>query len=62
MSEERIKKVGETYRVLRNALRYQLSNLYDFEPTRHRVTDEKLTGLDRWILEKQGSSPSKLVK
>ena len=50
VSEERIKKVGETYRVLRNALRYQLSNLYDFEPAKHRVLEERLTGLDRWIL------------
>jgi len=32
VSEERIGKVAETYRVLRNALRYQLSNLYDFDP------------------------------
>src|SRR3989441_3001195 len=50
VSEERISKVAETYRVLRNALRYQLSNLYDFDPAKHAVTDEKLTGLDRWIL------------
>ena len=32
VSEKRIDKVAETYRVLRNALRYQLSNLYDFDP------------------------------
>jgi isoleucyl-tRNA synthetase len=50
VSEERINKVGETYRGIRNALRYQLSNLYDFEPAKHSVPDEKLTGLDRWIL------------
>ena len=50
VSEERISKVAETYRVLRNALRYQLSNLYDFDPAKHRVPDDKLTGLDRWIL------------
>jgi isoleucyl-tRNA synthetase len=50
VSEERIDKVGEIYRVLRNALRYQLSNLYDFNPTRHAVPDAELTGLDRWIL------------
>jgi isoleucyl-tRNA synthetase len=50
VSEERIGKVGETYRVIRNALRYQLSNLYDFDPAKHTVSDEKLTGLDRWIL------------
>jgi len=50
VSEERISKVSETYRVLRNALRYQLSNLYDFDPARHAVPDDRLTGLDRWIL------------
>jgi isoleucyl-tRNA synthetase len=50
VSEERIGKVAETYRVIRNALRYQLSNLYDFDPAKHAVPDEKLTGLDRWVL------------
>jgi len=50
VSEKRIEKVGETYRILRNALRYQLSNLYDFDPVKHTVPDAALTGLDRWIL------------
>ena len=51
VSNERIKKVAETYRNLRNALRYQLSNLYDFDPTQHTVADSELTPLDRWILD-----------
>ena len=50
VSEKRIEKVGETYRIIRNALRYQLSNLYDFDPRAHAVPDQDLTGLDRWIL------------
>ena len=50
VSEERVNKVGETYRSIRNTLRYQLSNLYDFDPAKHSVPDDKLTGLDRWIL------------
>ncbi|MEP6663922.1 MAG: class I tRNA ligase family protein, partial [Verrucomicrobiota bacterium] len=50
VSEERVNKVGETYRGIRNTLRYQLSNLYDFDPAKHTVADDKLTGLDRWIL------------
>ncbi len=50
VSEERINKVSETYRGIRNTLRYQLSNLYDFDPTKHGVPEDKLTGLDRWIL------------
>jgi len=50
VSDERLKKVSETYRLLRNTLRYQLSNLFDFDPAKHTVPDDRLTGLDRWIL------------
>jgi isoleucyl-tRNA synthetase len=50
VSEERVNKVSETYRGIRNALRYQLSNLFDFDPAKHTVADADLTGLDRWIL------------
>ena len=50
VSEERIKTVAETYRGLRNTLRYQLSNLYDYDPAKDAVPDDKLTALDRWIL------------
>ncbi len=50
VSDERISKVGETYRAIRNALRYQLANLYDFDPGTHALPAEKLTPLDQWIL------------
>jgi isoleucyl-tRNA synthetase len=50
VSDERIQKVGETYRNIRNTLRFQLSNLFDFDPARHAVAEKKLTGVDRWIL------------
>ncbi|HEX9255622.1 MAG TPA: class I tRNA ligase family protein, partial [Candidatus Angelobacter sp.] len=62
VSEERINKVAETYRVIRNALRYQLSNLYDFDPARHTVPDEKLTGLDRWILGEFSNLEADVIK
>ena len=51
VSEKRLDKVGETYRMIRNALRYQLSNLYDFVPAEHGLSEAQLTGLDRWILD-----------
>ena len=51
VSEKRLEKVGETYRMIRNALRYQLSNLYAFDPAKDSVPDDQLTGLDRWILD-----------
>ena len=50
VSADRIKKVGETYRGIRNAFRYQLSNLFDFDPSKHQVADEDLSTIDRWIL------------
>ncbi|MCZ7640880.1 MAG: class I tRNA ligase family protein [Verrucomicrobia bacterium] len=50
LSEARMQQVAETYRLLRNTLRYQLANLYDFDPARHAVPDSQLTPLDRWIL------------
>jgi isoleucyl-tRNA synthetase len=50
VSEERVNKVGETYRAIRNALRYQLSNLFDFDPAKDAVAPAQFTGLDRWIL------------
>lgn len=50
VSEERIRKVAETYRLLRNTLRYQLSNLFDFDAAKHAVPDDRMTPLDRWIL------------
>jgi isoleucyl-tRNA synthetase len=50
VSDERIARVSETYRYLRNTLRYQLSNLYDFEPAKDIVSDDALTELDRWVL------------
>jgi len=62
VSEERIAKVAETYRGIRNTLRYQLSNLYDFDPAKHAVPDDKLTGLDRWILGEFSKLEQEVIK
>ncbi len=61
VSEERINKVGETYRVIRNALRYELSNLFDYEPAKHGLPDGKLTALDRWILGEFGNLQTQVL-
>lgn len=51
VSEERLQKVAETYRLIRNTLRFQLANLFDFDPQQHAIPLEKMDGLDRWILD-----------
>ena len=42
--------VAESYRLIRNTFRYQLSNLFDFDPARDAVPVEQLDTLDRWAL------------
>jgi isoleucyl-tRNA synthetase len=62
VSEERLQKVGETYRVIRNALRYQLSNLFDFDPSRDAVAAGELDPLDRWVLSEFASLENDVLK
>jgi len=40
----------DTYRKVRNTLRYLLGNLADFKPALHRLPDEKLAETDRYML------------
>ncbi len=51
ISDGILKNVIMSYRNVRNTLRYLLGNLHDFTPER-AVDAEKLTGTDRWALEK----------
>ena len=40
------------YRNIRNTIRYQLSNLYDFDPAKDAVPLSELTLIDKWALTK----------
>ena len=47
-SDALLKQFGDSYRTVRNTLRFLLSNLYDFDPSEHSVS---LNDLDEWIVE-----------
>jgi isoleucyl-tRNA synthetase len=51
ISKEILSHVGETYRLIRNTLRFQLANLFDFQAARDAVPVEKMDLLDRWALQ-----------
>jgi isoleucyl-tRNA synthetase len=51
ISKETLDRIAEAYRKIRNTFRYFLSNLYDFDPARHRVKPEQWEPLDRWALQ-----------
>ena len=44
------KEISESYRKIRNTLRFLLGNLADFDPGKHRVPVSKMEWLDRQIL------------
>ena len=48
LSEQILKSLVEGYRKIRNTVRFALSNLYDFDPSRDRIAPENLLPLDRW--------------
>jgi isoleucyl-tRNA synthetase len=54
ISPEILNHLVEAYRKIRNTCRFLLSNLYDFDPAKHRVAYEQLPELDRWALLRLG--------
>lgn len=44
----------ESYRKLRNTLRYLVGNLHDYAPAQHAVPEAELPELDRWMLAQLG--------
>ncbi|MBM9520061.1 isoleucine--tRNA ligase [Desulforhopalus vacuolatus] len=47
-----LKQISDSYRKIRNTIRYFLSNLNDFDPTANRVAPEDMPEIDRWALAK----------
>jgi isoleucyl-tRNA synthetase len=50
-SRAHLTQLGESYRKLRNTMRFLLGNLFDFDPTRH-VTTELPDYLDRYLYDR----------
>jgi isoleucyl-tRNA synthetase len=52
LDEEILARTAEAYRKLRNTARFLLGNLFDFDPARNAVDDERLEPLERYILDR----------
>ncbi|MEE4108554.1 MAG: isoleucine--tRNA ligase, partial [Halieaceae bacterium] len=51
VSDEILKRTGDSYRRIRNTARFMLANLNGFDPAEHIVPDEELLPLDRWAVD-----------
>lgn len=56
VGENIMKQVSDSYRKLRNTLRYLVGSLSDFDPTRDSVPIEQLPSIDRYMLGKLTST------
>lgn len=50
MSDEIMKITADTYRTIRNTFRFQIGNLFDFDPESDLLEPSMLTPLDQWAL------------
>ncbi|HET6726025.1 MAG TPA: isoleucine--tRNA ligase [Gammaproteobacteria bacterium] len=50
VSDEILKRMADSYRRMRNTLRFLLANLNEFDPARHAVEPDNMLALDRWLL------------
>ena len=50
ISNEILKRVVESYRRIRNTLRFLLANVSDFDPAKHALPVEKMVEIDRYAL------------
>jgi len=50
VSDEILKRTADSYRRMRNTVRFLLGNLAGFVPAEHALPPEELVDLDRWVL------------
>jgi isoleucyl-tRNA synthetase len=52
VSDEILKRMADSYRRMRNTLRFLLSNLHGFDPEQHAVPWSELVAIDQWAIAK----------
>ncbi|MBV8405095.1 MAG: isoleucine--tRNA ligase, partial [Gammaproteobacteria bacterium] len=50
VSDEILRRMADSYRRMRNTLRFLLGNLNGFDAAQHALAPERLLALDRWVL------------
>ena len=62
VSDEILKRTADSYRRMRNTVRYLLSNLHGFEPSQHIVAYQDMLALDRWIIDRTAHLQAQVIE
>ncbi len=62
ISDEILKRVVESYRRIRNTLRFLLANISDFDPVQHALPPEAWAEIDRYAVSRLARLQSEVIK
>ena len=62
ISDEILNRLTDAYRKIRNTIRYLLSNISDFDPSKDAVALDELEPIDRWAMWRLGELTAELQK
>ena len=62
VSDEILKRMADSYRRMRNTVRYLLGNLDGFDPRRDAVATGDLLALDRWALARTAALQAEIIE
>jgi isoleucyl-tRNA synthetase len=52
VSDEILKRMADSYRRIRNTVRFLLGNMHGFDPARHALPFHDLVAIDQWVISK----------
>lgn len=61
VSDEILKRTADSYRRIRNTMRYLLSNLDGFTPDEHTVSFSTMVALDRWVVDRAAKLQKEII-
>jgi isoleucyl-tRNA synthetase len=61
VSDEILKRMADSYRRIRNTLRFLLGNMHGFDPMEHPVTWSALVAIDQWAVSKAFALQNEVV-
>ncbi|SMF43334.1 Isoleucyl-tRNA synthetase [Alteromonadaceae bacterium Bs31] len=62
VSDEILKRTADSYRRIRNTLRFFLSNLSGFEPAEHSLNFDDMVALDKWALDRTAQLQKEILE
>jgi isoleucyl-tRNA synthetase len=62
VSEEILRRSADSYRRMRNTVRFLLGNLHGFDPQKHLLKPNEMVALDRWVLERTRALQAEILE